>query len=82
VAGKIKAALADLINHEDTDNIPVLFSGGISERNDMLFPLIEKHLPENMCHLMRLEIEPVDGAIAHAKKIFELRNGTEEKKTI
>ena len=82
VAGKIKAALADLINHEDTDNIPVLFSGGISERNDMLFPLIEKHLPENMCHLMRIEIEPVDGAIAHAKKIFELRNGTEEKKII
>lgn len=73
VAGKISTALAELVDHADAGNIPVLFSGGISERTDMLFPLIEKYISGDVCHLMRLENEPVDGAIKRAQKIFEAK---------
>lgn len=73
VADKINAALIDLINNSGYENIPVLFSGGISEKADMLFPLIEKHISTSNCCLTRFENEPIDGAIKRAKSIFELK---------
>jgi len=74
VADKINAALEDLVNHSDCENIPILFSGGISEKADMLFPLIKKHIFASNCCLTRLEREPVDGAIKRAKSIFALKS--------
>ncbi len=77
VANKINAALKDLANNSDNENIPVLFSGGISNKADMLFPLIKKHISASNCCLSRLESEPVDGAIKRAKSIFELKSKQE-----
>ena len=66
VAEKITAARKHLPG--STENIPVLFAGGISKQHQILFPLIKKHLHE--CQLMRLESEPVNGAVAKAKALF------------
>ena len=74
VADKINAALEDLANHSDCENIPILFSGRISEKADMLFPLIKKHIFASNCCLTRLEREPVDGAVKRAKSIFALKS--------
>lgn len=74
VADKINTALLDLVSNSDCENISVLFSGGISEKADMLFPMIEKHISAGCCCLTRLENEPVDGAIKRAKRIFELKS--------
>lgn len=58
---------------EAEESIPVIFAGGISERKDILFPLIEKYL-HGKCHkLMKLECEPVEGAVRRARKIFAER---------
>lgn len=51
--------------------IPVFFSGGISRRSDVVFPIIEKHLQNCACQLIRLNDEPVEGAIRRAKRIFD-----------
>ena len=69
VAHRINTAAEVLKNKTD---LPVLFSGGISSKTDVLFPLIEKHLTGN-CFLNRFENEPVDGALRRAKKIFETK---------
>lgn len=53
-----------------TEIIPVLFSGGISAKSDRLFPLIEKNIENARCRLIRLENEPVDGAVKRARQIF------------
>ena len=49
--------------------IPVYFSGGISRKSDIIFPIIEKHLQNRACTLIRLTKEPVDGAIKRARQI-------------
>jgi N-acetylglucosamine kinase-like BadF-type ATPase len=71
VANKIDTALSDLKNPDTDESIPVLFSGGISKKNDILFPLIQKHMKRNDCTLSQIKNEPVDGALRRAKKIFE-----------
>lgn len=55
--------------------IPVLISGGISAEQDVLFPLIEKRLGDVRLRLVRLEKEPVEGALKRAEKIFQERMG-------
>lgn len=67
VAAKITAAAKHLADQD----IPVVFAGGISKQHEILFPMIEKHISAAKCQLMYLEQEPVDGAIAKAKKIYE-----------
>lgn len=53
--------------------LPVLFSGGVSAKKDVLFPLIEKHITEKNCTLAIIENEPVEGALRRAVKIFETK---------
>ena len=70
VANKIDTALA-ILKSSTSESIPVLFSGGISNKGDILFPLIQKHMKERSCTLSQIKNEPVDGALRRAKKIFE-----------
>lgn len=70
VAHRINTAAVGL---EPQKELSVLFSGGISAKNDVLFPLIEKHITEKNCTLTRLENEPVEGALRRATKIFETK---------
>lgn len=66
VANVIDTALKDFSG----ENIPILFSGGISEKEKVLFPLIEKHLSDKNCRLIRMKEEQVDGALKKARLIF------------
>ena len=74
VASKINTALKHLKNDTNQEKINVLFSGGISKKSDVLFPLIKKHLSTNNYCLSQLEKEPVDGALEKAKQIFESKS--------
>ncbi len=78
VAHRINTAAAEFTN-DTPDQIPVLFSGGISMKNDLLFPLIEKHITAANCNLISIQSEPVDGALRKAKKIFEIKAKETEK---
>ena len=71
VANKIDTALSALTDSSTSESVPVLFSGGISNRSDILFPLIKKHMKRNNCTLSQIKNEPVDGALRRAKKIFD-----------
>jgi len=70
-ADKINAALSFLTETPSLTDIPILFAGGISQKSEMLFPMIEKHLPPHKCPLSLIKKEPVDGAVKRAKQIFE-----------
>ena len=71
-AHRIDTAVSVLTKHpQNKMPIPVFFSGGISRRSDIIFPIIEKHLRNCSCQLIRLDNEPVEGAIRRASKIFE-----------
>ena len=59
------------------ETIPVFVSGGLTNKSEILFPIIKKHLGNTPCELIKLEAEPVDGAVARAKKIFT-ENGEEK----
>lgn len=69
VAHRINTAVVDMTETTDTEKIPVLFSGGISAKKDILFPLIDKYMTSANCRLIRLESEQVDGALRRAKKL-------------
>ena len=76
-AHRIDTAVSVLTKHpQNKMPIPVFFSGGISRRSDIIFPIIEKHLRNCSCQLIRLDNEPVEGAIHRASKIF---NETDNK---
>lgn len=51
--------------------IPVYIAGGISAQKDVIFPLLERFSKENNRQLIRLEQEPVEGAIRRAREIYE-----------
>ena len=57
-------------NAEAGKEIPVMFAGGISEKKEILFPMIEKYRKGAHCKLIKLECEPVEGALKRARKIF------------
>lgn len=68
-AEKISTAVKYLQAQTDLQEVPVLISGGIGAKEEMLFPLIRKYV--SGCHLQRLAGEPVAGAVKKAKKLFE-----------
>jgi N-acetylglucosamine kinase-like BadF-type ATPase len=68
-ARRIDTATNELNRVSAQAEIPVFFSGGISRKSDIIFPIIEKHLHGHACTLIRLTEEPVDGAINRAKQI-------------
>lgn len=71
-AHRIDTAVNALTKHpQNKMPIPVFFSGGISRKSNIIFPIIEKHLRNCSCQLIRLDNEPVEGAIRRASKIFE-----------
>ena len=73
VAEKVDTALGILAASANCPKISVMFSGGISKKSDILFPLIKKHITRDGYILVRLENEPVDGAVKRAKKIYETK---------
>ncbi len=70
VASRIDTAARYIKKTEETKEIPVFFSGGISLKGDILFKLIEKHITAKDCRLSLIENKPVDGAIEYARKIY------------
>jgi N-acetylglucosamine kinase-like BadF-type ATPase len=71
-AHRIDTAVNALTKHpQNKMPIPVFFSGGISRKSDIIFPIIEKYLRNCSCQLIRLDDEPVEGALRRASKIFE-----------
>ena len=73
-AQRIDAACNALAHfRESTRSIPVFFSGGISRKSDVIFPLIQSHLNTRTCSLIRLDADPVEGAVRRAQKLFELK---------
>lgn len=70
VAKRISIAVKALSGSDTTQKIPVMFSGGISEQEEVLFPLIEKHLTEQNCTLTGINTPQVDGAVKRARQIF------------
>ena len=50
--------------------MPVLFAGGISTQEDILFPLIMDALKNKQVSLMRITQEPVEGALRRARQLF------------
>lgn len=69
-AGKIRTAAAALTKSGDPSPVPVLFSGGITNKSDILFPLIEDRLDGVSCTLSKIEGEPVEGALEMARRIL------------
>ena len=74
VAKMIDTAVESLVGSEQlSGNVPVLFSGGISAKQDVLFPLIMDALKNKNCTLERLEQEPVEGSLRRAKQLFDAK---------
>lgn len=75
-AEKINTAIMHISPHTHVEALPVLISGGISEKEKILFPLIKKRLINDKCQLIRIEKEPVDGALKRAEAIFRAKSQT------
>ena len=71
VARRIDTAVNMLNFDSEGAEIPVFFSGGISKKSNIIFPIIEKHLQNRSCALKRLTEEPVTGAVNRAKQIHQ-----------
>ncbi len=69
-AQKIDTAANALHSASDITEVPVFFSGGISRKSDVIFPIIEKCLQTHVCTLIQATEEPVDGAVKRAKQIY------------
>jgi N-acetylglucosamine kinase-like BadF-type ATPase len=67
-ADKISAALCSFGTQEE---IPVLFAGGISEKYEVLFPLIAENLSDGNFRLLKIREKPIEGAVRRAEKIYE-----------
>lgn len=73
VASKIEAGLRYLADGKEKESIPVMFGGGISRDHKLLFPMIKKNITEYDCQLIRIESEPIEGALRRARKIHEMK---------
>lgn len=51
--------------------IPVLFSGGLTKRANILFPLLKKYGRTPALRLCRLEKEPIEGALLRAERLLD-----------
>lgn len=69
--GSSESRRGTIAGQSNAEQIPVFISGGISARQELIFPLIIKYAKEKNCRLIRLEQEPVDGALRHARRIYE-----------
>lgn len=69
-AEKIRTAAAVLGTEGDPSPVPVLFSGGIANKSDILFPLLKGCLNGVSCTLSKIEGEPVEGALKMARRIL------------
>lgn len=78
-AEKISTAAKYLQVQTELREIPVLISGGIGTKQEILFPLMKKHITQPTCHLIRLENEPIDGAVKKAQKLLESKKQGENK---
>lgn len=79
VASKISAGLRYLADGESEKIIPVMFGGGISRDHKLLFPMIKKNITQQDCQLIRIESEPIEGALKRAERIYEMKNNEEKK---
>lgn len=68
-AQKIQTA-ADFLSETEQKEIPVYFSGGISKRHEILFPMIAKNLSDRRIRLTLQEKEPIEGAVHRAFSIY------------
>lgn len=68
VAERINTAI-NLIKESNEEIIPIYFSGGLINRNDLVFPLIKKSITAGECRLIPVAFEPVDGALKCAMKL-------------
>ena len=66
VAKMINAALSNF-----TDDVPVLFFGGISSRYEELFPLLRKYIHNRDISLEYISDEQVEGALIRAKMLLK-----------
>ena len=72
VADMIDTAVERLVGTELPDGkMPVLFAGGISTQEDILFPMIMDALKNKQVSLMRITQEPVEGALRRARQLFD-----------
>lgn len=69
-AQKIRTAMREF-SETDQPKIPIFFSGGITKRCGLIFPMIEKHLSDSRSFLTVIEGEPIEGAVKRALAIFE-----------
>lgn len=69
-AKMIDTAAEHLPSHKDRP-IPVLFSGGLTRREDILFPLLKKYVKNPALTLKRLSKEPIEGALLRAKRLID-----------
>ena len=70
VAKTIDTGLNDFENSED---IPIFLSGGLTAQKDVLIPLINKHIQKPNGGINILENDQVEGAIINAKRIYDER---------
>lgn len=57
-------------------NINVLFAGGVSNKADIIFPIIKKYLKNTSVVLVKNDKSPVYGAVEMAKREYERLGGT------
>ena len=67
-AEKIKTGIR-LLSKEEA--IPVLFAGGISNWYELLFPMIEGCLADVKYRLIKIDCEPIEGALKRAQAIYK-----------
>ena len=67
-AEKIKTGIRLLSSDEE---IPVLFAGGITKQDALLFPMIENYLPKEKYRLIKIDCEPIEGALKRAQAIYK-----------
>ena len=70
VAKTIDTGLNDFENSVD---IPIFLSGGLTAQKDVLIPLINKHIQKPNGGINILENDQVEGAIINAKRIYDER---------
>ena len=66
--------VANLINaayQNESDDIPVLFFGGVSSHFEILFPFIRKYVAHKIMNLEYISEEQVNGALLRAKQLLK-----------
>lgn len=69
-AEKIDAAAKDL---KVDGKIPVIFSGGIVAKADLIFDMIRKNMSVKNVEFIKPQLEAVDGAVRRARRIYEAK---------